>query len=258
MISEEERLNLVDFFKCCNEMIDGRFILSDTKVSNILKSVVKSESLYNLYSECMAGFKFAQMLEDCKASANGNGGYFRMPENDKDIVAFVTCLLLEVDKRNINLQSFVTDNFYSSDGYNISYSNFALTTLVAYKSAVKNLLNIDEEGNSTYVEDNTANQISMEEVVEPPRVDDNTKVLFANLMLSIVELQNMINEDSKFKFSQKEELLIVLKALIKAIHVEDLLIINALLVPLEYVIGKNKKYRHVYDKLKLLIADIYY
>ena len=46
MITDEERENLVDFFKACNEMIEGRFILSDTKVSNILKSVVKSPVLY--------------------------------------------------------------------------------------------------------------------------------------------------------------------------------------------------------------------
>lgn len=258
MISEEERLNLVDFFNACNEMIEGRFILSDTKVSNILKSVVKSEKLYNLYSSCMQGFRFAQTLDNCVASNPANGGYFQMPTEEKEIVAFVTCLLLEVDKRNINLQSFVTDNFYSADGYNISYSNFALTILMAYRTAVKTLLNIDDEGREVEVEDITDNQVTIEEMTEEAKANENTKILFANLMLSIVELQNMINEDSKLKFSQKEELLIVLKALNKAIHLEDLLIINALLVPLEYVIGKNKKYKNAYDKLKLLIADIYY
>lgn len=258
MITEEERQNLVDFFNACNEMIDGRFILSDTKVSNILKCVVKSERLYNLYSECMQGFRFARELENSRADNPANGGYFQMPTEEKDIVAFVTCLLLEVDKRNINLQTFVTDNFYSADGYNISYSNFALTMLVEYKTAVKHLLNVDDEGREIVDEDFMENQVTMEEVEEEVKANDNTKILFANLMLSIEELQHMINEDSKFKFSQKEELLIVLKALNRAVHLEDLLLINALLVPLEYVLGKNKKYREPYDKLKLLIADIYY
>lgn len=258
MITNEERQNLVDFFKACNEMIDGRFILSDTKVSNILKAVVKSENLYNLYSTCMQGFRFAQVLEGCVSSNPSNGGYFQMPTDDVTVVAFVTCFLLEVDKRNINLQNFVTDNFYSADGYNISYSNFALTVLVAYKTAVKNLLNIDEEGNALVTETHAESQKDDEEITEDVRANDNTKILFANLMLSIVELQNHINEDHKLKFAQKEELLIVLKALNRAIQLEDLLIINALLVPLELTIGKNKKYKHPYDKLKMLIADIYY
>lgn len=258
MITDEERKNLVDFFKACNEMIEGRFILSDTKVSNILKCVVKSEKLYNLYSECMQGFKFAQTLESCSASNPANGGYFQMPHTEKDIVAFVTCLLLEVDKHNINLQTFVTDNFYSADGYNISYNNFSLVVLVEYKTAVKNLLGIDEQGNELETEDFYENQVTMEETIEEAKANENTKILFANLMLSIVELQNLINDDSKLKFAQKEELLIVLKALNKAVHLEDLLIINALLVPLEYVLGKNKRYKQSYDKLKMLIADIYY
>ena len=258
MFTDEERQNIVDFFNACNEMVEGRFILSDTKVSNILKSVVKSETLYKLYSDCMVGFKFVRTLDFCKASNPNNGGYFQMPQEDKDIVAFVTCLLLEVDKRNINLQTFVTDNFYSADGYNISYNNFALTVLVAYKTAVKNLLGIDDNGKLVGREDVEGDQVTIQETVEEARANDNTKILFANLMLSIVELQNAINEDVKLKFVEKEELLIVLKALNQAVHLEQLIIINALLIPLEHTIGKNKKYRHAHEKLKMLIADIYY
>ena len=258
MFTDEERENLVDFFNACNEMIEGRFILSDTKVSNILKCVVKSETLYELYSKCMNGFRFAHTLEFCKASNPNNGGYFQMPQDEKDIVAFVTCLLLEVDKRNINLQTFVTDNFYSADGYNISYSNFALMVLVEYKTAVKNLLGVDDTGRSIETEDFSDNQVTMEETIEEAKANENTKILFANLMLSIVELQNSINDDSKIKYNDKEELLIVLKALNKAVHLEDLIIINALLVPLEHSLSKNKKHKNLYEKLKLLIADIYY
>lgn len=258
MITNEERENLVDFFNACNEMIEGRFILSDTKVSNILKAVVKSPVLYELYSVCMNGFRFNQTLENSKASNPSNGGYFVMPDDEKSIVAFVTCLLLEVDKRNINLQTFVTDNFYSADGYNISYNNFALTVLVEYKSAVKNILGVDETGRTIETEDFRQNQITIDEKVEEVRADDNTKILFANLLLSITDLQNGINEDNKFKYSQKEELLIVLKALNRAIHIEELIIINALLVPLEHNLSKHKKLKSAYEKLKMLIADIYY
>jgi len=258
MITNEERENIVGFFNACNEMIEGRFILSDTKVSNILKSLVKSETLYKLYSDCMHGFKFNRTLDFCKASNPNNGGYFLMPQEYSDVVAFVTCLLLVVDKRNINLQSFVTDNFYSSDGYNISYNNFALTVLVEYKNAIKNLLGIDDNANPIETDEGDFQQVTIEESEEEAKANDNAKILFANLMLSIVELQNAINEDSKIKYVEKEELLIVLKALDKAVHLEQLIIINALLIPLEHTIGKNKKYKSAYEKLKLLIADIYY
>jgi len=254
--TDDEKQNIVDFFNACNEMIEGRFILSDTKVSNILKCVVKSEALYKLYSDCMNGFKFAKMLDFCKASNPNNGGYFRMPDQESDIIAFVTCLLLEVDKRNINLQTFVTENFYNVDGYNISYNNFALLVLVAYKTAVKNMLSVDENAKDLDDVELAGDQLTLE--TEDVKLNDNTKILFANLILSIVELQNAINEDMKIKFNDKEELLIVLKALNRAVHLEELIIINALLVALEYKLNKNKKCKKMYDKLKMLIADIYY
>jgi len=114
VITDEEKIKLKEFFSACNEMIEGRFILSDTKVSNILKCIVKSEILYNLYSKCMNGFKFVQIFDRSKASNPNNGGYFLMPDDEKDIVAFTTCLLLEVDKKTLNLQTFVTDNFFSN------------------------------------------------------------------------------------------------------------------------------------------------
>ena len=77
-------------------------------------------------------------------------------------------------------------------------------------------------------------------------------------MMNISELTNAINEDNKIKYNEKEELLIVLKALTRAVKIEELLIINALLVPLEHSISKNRKLKGLYENLKLLIADIYY
>lgn len=255
-ITEEEKLKILEFYKSCDDMIDGRFILSDTKVSNILKCVVKSEVLYNLYSHCMVNFKFNDTLERCVAENSSNGGFFAMCDDDKETIAFVTCLLLEVDKKNINLQTFVTDNFFSADGYNISYNNFALTVLVAYKKAVERLVGLNEKGEITEVEENLLEDTSQQ--IEESEDDQKRKILFANLLMNITELQNLINDDFKIKYQEKEELLIVIKALNKAIHMEDLLIINALLVPLEHMLTKNKKMKKTYERIKVLIAEIYY
>jgi 16S rRNA (cytosine967-C5)-methyltransferase len=68
----------------------------------------------------------------------------------------------------------------------------------------------------------------------------------------------VIRRKVDIKYQRKEELLIVIKALNKAIHMEDLLIINALLVPLEMMPKKNKKFKETFERIKILIADIYY
>lgn len=254
-MTDDDKQKIIDFVDACNEMIEGRFILSDTKVSNILKCVVKCELIYNLYTACMKNFKFTTMMQEAVATNPNNSGRFIMPEDKSSIVAFVTCLLLEVDKQNINLQKFVTENFYSTDGYNISYNNFALTVLIPYRDAVLDMLNTDEQGDKL---ENEPEQLNFIEEPEEVPADNNTKLLFANLLMSITELQNAINEDVKIKFSEKEELLIVLRALARAVKLEELLLINALLIPLEHDIPKHKKLKPIYDSIKLHIADIYY
>ncbi len=257
-MSDEEKQKIKDFVDACNDMIEGRFILSDTKVSNILKCVVKSEIIYGLYSACVKNFKFSAVLQECSASNPNNTGHFVMPKDPESVVAFVTCLLLEVDKQSINLQKFVSENFYNVDGYNISYNNFALTVLVPYRDAVLEMLNMNEQGEENESKENVEQLNFIPEPEETPEADNNTKLLFANLLMSINELQTAINEDVKIKFSEKEELLIVLRALAKAVKLEELLIINALLVPLEHVVPKHKKLKPIYDNIKIHIADIYY
>ena len=152
----------------------------------------------------------------------------------------------------------MTENFFSPDGYNISYNNFAITVLVAYKTAVKNLIGMDENGNIEQVADFSKNQVTIDETIEKIETDKNTKILLANLIMGIEELHNAINEEPRLKYSEKEELIIVLKALNRAVYLEELLIINALLVPLEHFLKKHKRLNKLYEKIKLLIADIYY
>lgn len=257
-MTKEEIAEILEFYRACDEMIEGRFILSDTKVSNILKCVVKSEILYDLYSRCMKDFKFHQVLDRSVASNPANGGYFVMTDDEREIIAFVTCLLLEVDKKNINLQTFVTENFFNANGYNICYNNFAITVLIAYKTAVKNLVGVDEKGNVLETEDFSKNQITIDETIETMETDQNTKILFANLVMNISELANAVNDESKMKYSEKEEIIIITKALNRAIHIEELLVINALLIPLEHMLKKYKRLRNIFENIKLLIADIYY
>jgi hypothetical protein len=152
----------------------------------------------------------------------------------------------------------VTENFFNANGYNICYNNFAITVLIAYKTAVKNLVGVDEKGNILETEDFSKNQITIDETIETVETDQNTKILFANLVMNISELANAVNDESKMKYSEKEEIIIITKALNRAIHIEELLVINALLIPLEHMLKKYKRLRSIFENIKLLIADIYY
>ena len=63
---ETENIKIKTFFDACNEMIQGRFILSDIKISKILKAIANSEVLYNLFAEVLSDFKFKKNLKTLK------------------------------------------------------------------------------------------------------------------------------------------------------------------------------------------------
>ncbi len=251
---ESENIKIKNFFDACNEMIQGRFILSDIKISKILKAIANSEVLYNLFAEVLSDFKFKEEFENAKTPNKVNGGYFAVPEEDEKIVALVFCILLEVDNQKMNLQNFVNDYFYSPEGYNISYSNFSLSVLVPFKNAVLNLLGCNEDGTPIEEEEEEV-EPEEEETEEEP--NHKQKILFANLKMSLNELLSVIVK-SKISYEEKEELKIIINALFEAIEMESLIIINALVIPLEHMIGKNKQVKFYYNDFKECLVQFYY
>lgn len=260
---DNEKEKLKNFFASVNEMIGGRFILSDVKVAKVLKNIASSEVLYNLFAECLVNFNYDAELAQAKVSNRVNGGYFILPNDEEKIVALVFCMLLEIDNQKLNLQSFVTENFFSADGYNISYSNFALNVLVPFKNSVMNLLGVNEEGESTTkdYDEMQQNQTTIDDFMEEePKEDETiqkTKILFSNMRVVLYNMLTTLNE-YRFKDMERDELQILFRGMIEAVEIENFKLINAFLVAFEKIIGKNKYFKVDFEELKKMLADFYY
>ncbi len=57
-LTHDEQKQIKTFVTACNEMINGRFILSDIKIQRILKSVADSQIIYELITKCLINFSF--------------------------------------------------------------------------------------------------------------------------------------------------------------------------------------------------------
>lgn len=262
--SDIEKDKLKDFFASVNEMIGGRFILSDVKVAKVLKNIASSEVLYDMFAKCLVNFNYDAEFEKAKVTNRVNGGYFVMPEEESKIVALVFCMLLEIDNQKLNLQSFVSENFFSADGYNISYSNFALNVLVPFKTSVLNILGVNEEGESVTLEyeELQQNQTSIEDFIDQTEEVDTeelhaTKILFSKMRVVLYDMLTLLNE-AKFKENERDELTILFRGMIEAVDIENFKMINAFLVAFEHMIGKSKVFRVDFDNLKNLLADFYF
>lgn len=263
--SDAEKKNLKNFFDACNKMINGRFILSDIKIQKILNAIAGSSVLYELFAKCMVDFNFKTEFRNAKVSNKVNGGYFVLPDDEKKIIALVFCFLIDIDNNRLNLQNFINENFYSPDGYNVSYSNFAINVLIPFKTSVANLLGVNEDGedNAVFGEDDSQ-QIVMEGLgnseepeEQPVSKATETKLKYADLLKALNGLYSAVKKDKKLKEEVRQELVIIIKAIKEAITIEKLIFINALVIPLEYLIGKNKNLKPYYNEFKNSLMAFY-
>ena len=79
--SDIEKDKIKNFFASVNEMIGGRFILSDVKVAKVLKNIASSEVLYDMFAKCLVNFNYEAEFSRAKVSNRVNGGYFVMPDD---------------------------------------------------------------------------------------------------------------------------------------------------------------------------------
>lgn len=126
----------------CNELIDGKFILADSKISKILKDITESKEVYNLLSECMANFNFEREFIRAKIKLPTKPGYFKMPDEKYKILPMVFCILVDISKHKIDFQSFLKDYFSVEDGKISEYENFANEVIKPFRNAISDMFEL--------------------------------------------------------------------------------------------------------------------
>ena len=136
-VSNEELSKIAQFVASCDDMINGKFILADVKITKVLNMIAGSEELYRYISECMVGFDFVREYHRAEVKNNLNGGSFAAPSEPEKLVAFVFCVLVECDAKRFDFYNFINENF-GKEGKANSYNAFATTLLVPFKEIIAN------------------------------------------------------------------------------------------------------------------------
>ena len=136
-VSNEELSKISQFIASVDDMINGKFILADVKITKVLNMIANSEELYRYISECMVGFDFSREFHRAEVKNNLNGGTFSAPSEPEKLVSFVFCVLVECDAKRLDFYNFINENF-SKDGKCSAYKLFATTLLVPFKETIAN------------------------------------------------------------------------------------------------------------------------
>ena len=80
-VSNEELSKIAQFISSVDDMINGKFILADVKITRVLNMIAGSDELYRYISECMIGFDFSREYHRAEAKNSLNGGAFVCQKN---------------------------------------------------------------------------------------------------------------------------------------------------------------------------------
>lgn len=115
------------FLDKCEEMRKCKFIVAPTKIKDLLRCIVNSAELHQLFAAVTKDFDYLAAKSSCFITTNDgvvNRSYVVLPEAIGDRLAFIFCLFVEFDRDSINFNAFLRKYFYEDGSYYASYQVF--------------------------------------------------------------------------------------------------------------------------------------
>ena len=135
-----QSMSIETFEKNMDEVINCPYILSDKKISALLKGISLSKLFYELFDFCTADFNYAEARKKYFSKNAAYGKRFVLPPDSKTIIALGFSVLYCIDSRDEDLVSLLNEYFYESN-INGAYHRFAKELLIPFKVQVLSVAN---------------------------------------------------------------------------------------------------------------------
>lgn len=123
--------SLANFISATDELINSKYILADSKVGAILKTVAQSRMLYETFEYVTDGYDYAAAKSVCFAA-----GASALPQKSADALAFVFLFLMEVDAKREDVIRVLSDYFDADKvGMQTAYADFVEKILKPFRDA---------------------------------------------------------------------------------------------------------------------------
>lgn len=226
------------FIDACDSMARSKFILVDKRIGDVLKSVATTKPVYNAIAEAMINFNWSATW---KVATNKVGDLF-VPEDSNKLIAFVFCLLKNIDSNKVNINDVLIKYCSNDEDRRSSYVVFCEKTIIPFKEhLVARLI-----GTKPKVE-----------VVEQPKISINMEVnnrlefLAKDIKAYVMGLKKIKGSDAS-----KNEYLDIVEALIIAIKSKDDKYYTTFVNVLIKLSGKDKELKNRLNSILEVISHI--
>ena len=286
--------SIISFINACNDLVDGKFILADIKISKILKSISQSTEIYNLIAESMINYDFDAEFEKAVVKNEQGVEKFELPEEAEKLIPLVFCLLVEIDSKRINLNDFIKAQFPLVNNQNEEYLAFAKTIIIPFRNAIAEIFNTEvnikiQEKPEIYTNVIDEKIKELNEKVDDEESDyetlldqTHTTTIVATsspVIDSIVEIQKRLQEDEEVELLfdrilrlsriledklifirnplKKSNLELILDALLEATQIKNVKIIVALVMALNNFAGNDRHLKQEIRELNSICYNFY-
>lgn len=264
-LDNQQKVKMKNFVAACNDFLGSKFILSDIKISKMLKTIADSEQIYNLLAECMINFNFEEELNRSFFKERG-AGTFVLPVEYFKLIPLVFNLLVSLDSKKIEFKDFLSQHF-AMNNQNDQYIAFGHTVVVPFRDAIIELFGMDMNDDLT---EETAKKTKLYEredlgdtipdlipVSAPPpikKAEEGSE--FKAFFNEVKTHTNYITDKLVLvkKESRRENIKLIINAIIRTCDIEDITILSALVSALNEIAAKEKCLKYGIGK----ICECYY
>ena len=258
-MTKREELDL--FLLRADEFIEGKYILADVKIINLLKAIASSETLLAIFKNCLDGFSFEEAKKKYLLSSkvqSENRGEFILPTNTGELLALIFNLLVKIDAKEIDFSDFVTRYFFEDGSFSSSYQAFVNATIKPFKLAVKEVMEKVIDGKiQDPIEAYSEAELKREKEREEAQIklEKDRELSKKESGENIKKIKDILLEDKakvkekNYPIEKAEELILVIDMLANVIESEDKDAINYAFVAYKYTVrafgiafmGREKK-----------------
>lgn len=134
---EERYVRLQSFFNACDELVTGSYLDAEKRITEALKAIASSKELVELFTAVTDGYDFPAAKRRLLTAAQGSRVVARLPADRHEVLAYVFCLLVELDAGEMHLNDFLLRYFYVDGSFTASYSVFADRVIRPFRDIVR-------------------------------------------------------------------------------------------------------------------------
>lgn len=265
-MTKREELDL--FLSRANELIDGKYILANIKIVNLLKAIASSNTLIALFKNCLTDFDYYKASKEylVRSPLSDDKGEFITPKSTKDLLAFVFNFLMDVDSGKIVLGDFINKYFYEDGSMYSGYKAFINAMIIPFKKSVQLLMESVIDGKlqdpveALTEEENKRAKESEEKEKEEIKEKELLKKAYGKAVKTIKEY--LLSDKKKVKEKniaedKKAEITLVIDMLANVIESTDKDAIEYAFVAYKYVAKAHKLlFFNRVRKIEKLIKDV--